>query len=113
MTALATKLTRKITLQSQVQGKDSEGGMVTDWVDFATVWAAPKNFSGEEKNAVKQGGQVAVARTEFMIRYRAGVNSTMRVVFGNAIHNIRHVNDINDEHRILILTCDTGLNDGR
>lgn len=113
MTALATKLNRRIIIESQVQSKDSDGGMVTDWVEFAKVWAGVRNFSGEEKNSVKQGGQVAVARTEFMIRYRAGVDATMRVVFGNAIYNIRHVNDASDEHRILILTCDTGLNDGR
>lgn len=113
MTVLAKKLNRRITLQSLVETKDDQSGRVTDWVEFARVWASAKSFSGEEKNAVKQGGQVAVARTEFMIRYRAGVNSTMRVVFGNAIHNIRHVNDVSDEHRILILTCDTGLNDGR
>lgn len=112
MTSLAAKLNRKITLQSLVQGKDDSSGSITSWVDFATVWAAPKNYSGEEKNAVKQGGQVAVARTEFTIRYRSGVNTMMRVVFHGAMHNIRHVNDVNDEHRILILTCDTGMNDG-
>lgn len=113
MSSLATKLNRRITLQSLVQGKDDRSGLATNWIDFATVWAAPKNYSGEERNVVKLGGQVAVARTEFMIRYRSGVDHTMRVVFNGAMHNIRHVNDVNDEHRILILTCDTGLNDGR
>jgi SPP1 family predicted phage head-tail adaptor len=110
----AGKLNRLITLQSRAQGKDSEGGMIDTWTDFAVnIWAKVAHLSGNERRATQHGGQMLEARTEFTIRYLPGVLNTMRVVFNGQHYNIRHVNDFEDGHAFMILTCDTGGNGGR
>lgn len=106
-------LDRRITLESLSQTKDAEGGMVDSWPAVATVWAKVAHLSGNERRATSHGGQAAEARTEFTIRYRSGLNAKMRVSYSGKIYNIRHLNDFAEEHRFVVLTCDTGVNDGR
>lgn len=113
MSAIAMQLNKRITIQSLTQTKDTHGGQVDTWTDIALVWAGIKSLSGDERRITKEGGQAAEARTEFMIRYRAGIIEKMRVLYGGKIYNIKHVNDLNEGHRFMILTCDTGVNDGR
>lgn len=111
----AGDLNRRITLEALTQTKDGEGGMVDSWAALASmpVWAKVANLSGNERRATTHGGQLPEARTEFTIRYRAGITSKMRVSYGAKLYNIRHINDFAEEHCFLVLTCDTGLNDGR
>src|SRR3990167_7613878 len=109
----AGTLDKRITIETLTQTKDGEGGMSDAWGSAVSMWAGVKNLSGNERNATAHGGQTAEARTEFTIRYRTGINSTMRVSYGSKRYNIRHINDFNEEHRFLVLTCDTGVNDGR
>lgn len=109
----AGQLNRRITLESLVQTKDSEGGMVDSWSAVATVWAKVDNLSGNDRRATSHGGQVAEARTEFTIRHRSDLNAKMRVNYSGKKYNIRHLNDFAEAHRFVVLTCDTGVNDGR
>jgi SPP1 family predicted phage head-tail adaptor len=108
----AGRLAKRITLQALAQGKDAYGGNTKAWANVATVWAGVRNLSGNERPATAHGGQMAEARTEFTTRYRAGVTAAMRVSYAGNLYNIKHVNDVNEEHRMLVLTCDTGVNDG-
>ena len=109
----AGRLNRRITLQSLTVAKGTSGGMTKTWVNVATgIAAAVRNLSGNERRATSAGGQVAEARTEFTIRYRAGVTAEMRVLYQGAVYNIRHVNDWMGKRESLVLTCDTGVNDG-
>lgn len=106
----AGKLDRRITLQQTATGKDASGGFTTAWVDVTQLWASVRNFAGDEREQTKSGGgQAAVARTEFTIHYRAGVTAAMRIRFGAAVYEIRHVNDWMDRHEFIVLTCDTGV----
>ena len=107
------KLNKRIVLESLTQSKDAEGGMVDSWTTLTTVWAAVANLSGNERRATAHGGEVAEARTEFTIRYRSGLNEKMRVSYAGKKFNIRHIKDYADRHEYLVLTCDTGVNDGR
>jgi SPP1 family predicted phage head-tail adaptor len=109
----AGELDRRITIQTLSLTKDSEGGMADDWSNLATVWAKVRNLSGNERRVTVEGGQVAEARTEFTIRYRSGLNERMRVSYAGKVYNIRHLNDFNAAHEFIVITCDTGLNDGR
>jgi SPP1 family predicted phage head-tail adaptor len=109
----AGELDRRITIQALTQTKDSEGGMVDDWADVSTVWAKVRNLSGNERRLTAEGGQAAEARTEFTIRYRSGLNERMRISYGGKKYNIRHINNYAEAREFLVITCDTGLNDGR
>lgn len=109
----AGKLNRQITIQQRTQGKDAEGGIIDTWADYATAWARVNHLSGNERRATQQGGQMLEARTEFTIRYLPGLTNVMRVSFDGKYYNIRHVNDFEDGHAFMVLTCDMGGRDGR
>lgn len=110
----AGKLNERITIQRLEQTQGSSGGIVRLWQDFVDKRpASRRDFNGAEKAATAAaGGEVATARTEFTIRWMPGVDATMRVIHDGQFHNIRHVNNFAGRRESLILTCDTGVNDG-
>jgi SPP1 family predicted phage head-tail adaptor len=107
------QLNRRIVIEALTQTKDAAGGMVDNWATAYTVWAKIANLSGVERKITEHGGQVAQARTEFTVRYNAGITAKHRINYAGKFYNIKHVNDYNEEHRFMILTCDTGANSGR
>lgn len=110
----AGQLNKQITIQQRATTKDAEGGMVDVWSDFAAdIWAKKNNLSGNERQATQQGGQRLEARTEYTVYYIEGVNNEMRIVDNGVKYNIRHVNNYMENNEFLIITCDTGGNNGR
>ncbi|KAB2902134.1 MAG: phage head closure protein [Burkholderiaceae bacterium] len=110
----AGKLTQRVTLQSVTVGKGASGGVEKQWADIAAgLPAAVRHMSGNERQATAAaGGQVAEARTEITIRWRPGITASMRILYGGSVYNIRHVNDFMARREFLVLTCETGVNDG-
>lgn len=116
----AGRLNRTIIVEALSQLKDAHGGLVDTWlpVPFGTatdgkVRAAVVHLSGKEKRLQSKDGTITEAVSEFTIRYKAVINTTMRIKYDGNVYNIKHINDLNGAHRIQIITCDTGLNDGR
>ena len=111
----AGKLTERVRIQRLDMGQGRSGGMKRTWLDLVPydLPASRRDYSGSEKSATaRAGGEVAIARTEFTIRWMPGVDATMRVVHDGQFHNIRHVNNFAGRRESLVLTCDTGGNDG-
>lgn len=111
----AGKLTERVRIQTVEIGRTKGGGQERTWLDLLPydLPASRRDFSGTEKPATAlAGGEVATTRTEFTIRWMPGVNATMRVVHDGEFFNIRHVNNFAGRRESLILTCDTGVNDG-
>lgn len=110
----ARALNQRVTLQEKTVTKGASGGKVEAWAALAgmPVSAGINHFSGNERRVSSVGGQVAEARTEITIRYRAGITAQMRVLHGAVIYNIRHVNNWQQRNERLVLTCDTGVNGG-
>ncbi len=109
----AGELNRRLTLQRQDVTRGSSGGIEKRWSDIAVnIACAVRELSGNERQSSSAGGKVAVARTEFTIRWRPGVVAQMRALYGGRIYDIQHVSDFKARREFLILTCDTGLNDG-
>lgn len=111
----AGKLTEYIRLQTLQIVKGASGGQQRAWTDLVPheLPASRRDYSGAERPATgSAGGEVASARTEFTIRWMPGVDATMRVLHGGQIHNIRHVNNFAGRRESLVLTCETGVNDG-
>lgn len=109
----ARDLNRRIVIESLAQTKDTQGGMVDSWTLLTNAWAKVMNLSGNEKKVTLHGGQVAEARTEFTVRFNAAISAKHRISYNGKIYNIKHVNDFNEEHLFMILTCDTGTDQGR
>lgn len=110
----AGKLNERITIEQFSVTKDASGGQERGWVVVAKdIAASRRDFSGGEKPATAQaGGEVATARVEFTIHWRPSIAADMRVRHGGELFNIRHINNFAGRRQSLILTCDTGGNDG-
>lgn len=110
----AGQLRERITIEQVHISDDDSGGMVRTCTVLAdNVPAGRRDISGSEKPATGiAGGEVSTARVEFTLHWRPGITSLMRVRHGEEFFNIRHVNDVARRRQTLILTCDTGVNDG-
>lgn len=106
------QLDARIQIQLPTVTKGASGGMKNTWAEHVTCWAQRRDQSGNERGAAAAGGVVAVARVEFVIRVRDGITEQMRVVHKGRFHNIQHVKPLADYPGWMILTCDTGVNDG-
>lgn len=105
----------RVTVEAKSITKGASGGQIETWAPLVAmpVWAAINHLGGTEKRATAAGGgEVAEARTEITLRYRAGITANMRVVHGSTYYNIKHVNNFYERNERLILTCDTGVNNG-
>ena len=109
----AADLNRRILIETLTQTKDTSGGMVDSFTPLVNVWARIRNLSGNERKLTAYGGQAAEARTEFVVRYITGITTKHRISYNGKRYNITHINDWNEEHKFLFITCGTGLNDGR
>lgn len=105
-------LDKRVTIQQCAITKGASSGKVKTWSDVDTVWAALRPLSGNERRITDHGGQAAEASTEFIIRYLDGTDESMRVSYKGKYYNIRHVKNINEGNRWMVLACDTGVNDG-
>jgi SPP1 family predicted phage head-tail adaptor len=106
--SFSSDLNQLVVIEALTPGKDAAGGNTKAWADFDEVWAAFRNLSGAEKQATSHGGQEAVARTEITIRFHPDLTEQMRFRHEGKHYNIRHINDYNNSHLKMIVTCDTG-----
>lgn len=108
----AGKLRHRITIQAPGLVQDSTTGEIrTEWTDVATVWAEITDLSVKEYLAA-QSAQSEVS-TRVRIRFREGVNATMRIIHRGDIYNIHGVQrDPDSGIEWLTLPCSRGVNDG-
>ena len=108
----AGKLRHKVTIQAPGLTQDPvTGEMLPGWTDFASVWAEITDLSVKEYLAA-QSAQSEVS-TRVRIRFREGVNATMRIIHRGDIYNIHGVQrDPDSGIEWLTLPCSRGVNDG-
>lgn len=80
------RLDHEITIQSQENVSDGEGGFSTTWTDEAVIWAGREDKSGREFRAA--GTLNAETSTLFKIRYRTDLLPTMRIKWGSIVFQI-------------------------
>tara|TARA_R110000851_G_scaffold128538_1_gene261036 strand:- start:1612 stop:1893 length:282 start_codon:yes stop_codon:yes gene_type:complete len=83
------------------------GGFTQSWVKLASVWAKIKNSSGTELIHADQLGSVAFS--DFTIRYRADLNESMRIVYRGTNFQVRHINNIEELDKFLIIKGERGV----
>lgn len=86
--------------QVTIQVKQPSGA----WIDFATVWAAIEPVSAKE-NIDRSDVEQSITH-KIKIRYREGVISTMRVVYGGQLFSIESVVDPTERKLELELICE-------
>ncbi|WP_440060574.1 phage head closure protein [Pseudomonas syringae] len=109
----AGDLRHRVTLQKQVTAQDQQTGAMlpATWVDFATVWASVEALSARDLIAAQGVQSEVVAR--IVIRYRPGVDATMRALHRGRIYNIHGaLPDAKSGLEYLTLPVSEGLNNG-
>lgn len=113
----AGKLRHRLQLQRRALDSngdpllDTNGEQVEEWETFATVWGSIYPLSAREFVQSQEVQSEVVAR--ITIRYRADVNSTVRIVYRGKIYNIAGVLPDPDSGReYLTLPVTEGTNNG-
>jgi SPP1 family predicted phage head-tail adaptor len=103
---------QRISLQQKRTVRDSYGQETVTWSEFATVWAKAEPLAGREYFSAQQMQSAATVR--FRVRYRAGIDDTMRVVWRDKPYEITSEPiDLEGKRRELHLMCTQGIRDGR
>jgi SPP1 family predicted phage head-tail adaptor len=94
----------RVTLQRRATGTDAAGGVLNAWEDFATRRASLDRAAGSEVWASAQrSGRVPAV---FRLRYLAGVEPGMRLVFDGRPHNILSAVDQEGRRAELVITTE-------
>lgn len=114
MSIKAGRLRHKIKIQSKTVAQDETTGDegVVSWVDFANVWAAVEPLS--TRDVIAAQAMQSPATTRFVVRYRPGIDPTMRIIFRDAFYNIegQPLPDTDSGLEYLTLLASSGVNDG-
>lgn len=85
----AGPLRDRITVQDKSIVQDESGQPLTTWTDVAFLWANVVYTSG--LSAISSGMDTSNVKASIRIRYRAGIDAGMRVMFGATIFSIEGV----------------------
>lgn len=102
----AGRLRNRITIQHKVNGKDTLGQTVDQWVDVCTALAEIRDISGREY----QSSQAEQSQTDckILIRHRNDITPDMRVLYNVIYYDIKAV--LEDIKKMwLELPCQKGV----
>ena len=107
MTNSIGKMRHQVEIQRPVNTTDTGGGSARTWATVSTRWANIKPVSGVE---TYRQGQVQEALThEIMIRHTSDIGTNYRVKYGTRVFNIKHLRNIDERNRFIIMKCDEGV----
>lgn len=99
----AARLRHRVTIQQPVAAVNGYGERITTWSTVATVWAAVEPLRGREFFDAEQT-QAEISHRVIM-RYRTGMESTMRLLHLTRVLHIGTIIDVDERHRELQLMC--------
>ena len=106
VTDLASRLRKRVTLQSLSLTADGGGGAARGWQDVATLWAEVVPLRGAES---LQAEKVTAEITHLLrLRYRSDVTPDKRLLLGGRALNIRAVLNVGERGRELEVYCEEG-----
>lgn len=108
----AGELRHRVELQRPEFNQDPvTGEMTPTWLEVAKLYASIEPLSARDFIAASAAQSKVSAR--LLIRYRAGVDSTMRIIHRGKIYNIEGVlPDQKSGLDYLTLPCSEGVDDG-
>jgi SPP1 family predicted phage head-tail adaptor len=93
----AGSLRKRITIQKKSVARNSYGEEVITWVTHCQAWAQMEPLSGREFLEARQIQAEAMVR--ITLRYQAGIEPEMRVLFGTRTFNIQAVVHVEERGR--------------
>lgn len=97
----AGELNRKITITQTTTSINSEGIETTATTTVKTLWVSVEHRNPSEKWA--DGRMKPEVTDMFTTRYSSGITSAMGVLYGSKVYTIIGVEDVRDEHKVLII----------
>lgn len=99
LTIAAGDLDKRVEVQDKVNERDASGGVIEQWATVARRWARIAPLRGRELFTA----QAVDARITHKVcmRYYAGLNATMRIVYDGRVLNILTPPTTPDERRVL------------
>ncbi|WP_202444518.1 phage head closure protein [Schauerella aestuarii] len=106
------KLRHRVVIQRQQNTQDPDtGDLTTTWVDLASVWASIEPLSARE--FVQSSATQSNITARVTIRYRKGIDATMRILHREKIYGIEGVlADKDSGLEYLTLPCSEGVGQG-
>jgi SPP1 family predicted phage head-tail adaptor len=101
-------LRHKVRIEVPVKVKQANSSEKITWELYREVWANVETLKGFERQVVTTSWPAADVK--ITIRYVAGLLPTMRVVYNGRSYSILGINDIEEQHRNVELTTQTGVN---
>lgn len=101
-------LRKRVTVQQRQITRNSYGEEVTMWSDVATVWAdvrAPILADTRERDEGRVNQIQATVMYDIEIRYREGLDPTMRMLYAGQTLNIHSITDPDGRRQRLRLRC--------
>ena len=99
----AGELRTRVEIQEPVSVR-SGTGRTTQWMTMFAAWADVRPIRSTERAADGHFQTIKLYRVS--IRYRLGVKSKYRVIFGGRTLEIASVIDVDERHRQLDLLCE-------
>lgn len=108
----AGSLRHRVTIQRPASAQNpNTGATTTTWEEVTQVWASVEPLSAREFIAAKAGQSEIQAR--IVIRYRSGIDATMRILYRDQVYNIEGVlPDPVSGREYLTIPVSMGVNDG-
>ena len=100
------QLRRRLTLEQPVEAPDGAGGVTRSFAGAATLWGAVAPLGGDEEVRAGAVGQRVTHRIH--LRWRAGLDASMRLRLGARLFLIRAVWDPDERRRRLVCLCEEG-----
>ena len=97
----AGELRHRITIEAPMATQNAFGEPIEGWTTVADVWASREDLSGREAFLAMQ--TMAEVTTRFRMRYRDGVNATMRILSDGSIYRVTSVADPDGTRRSLVI----------
>lgn len=93
------ELRHRIALQKFSVTTNENGFEVEDWIDIKIVWASISNLYGKEyfEAAATQSEKTV----KFTIRFIAGIDESMRIMFKGKIYKIIFIDNIKYQNKFL------------
>ncbi len=98
------------TIEELAQGKDTAGGIVKTWGNFAKRWASVRPIRGTERWYSKE--KHSTATHEIIMRFAAGIDTKMRIQARGRIFDIVDIQNPDERDKMLrIIATEEADND--
>ena len=97
------ELNRRIDIQQETATRGTSGQEILAWETLASVFAKASYVATGAGESVAADQVIVTTRTDFIIRYRAGLTEKMRIVYRASNYGILNIQEYGGRNQFLLL----------